>query len=130
MSQKPSFPPRSSAEAFGLGLRQKCPRCGEGSLYKSFLKVRPRCESCDFDFSRQDSGDGPAPFLIFGIGGVVLFLALVVELAAQPPYWVHFSIRLPLVLLLFWLIAPRAKAVFIAMQYHNKSSDSGSAKYK
>ena len=130
MTQKPSLPRRSAAEVVGLGLRQKCPRCGTGSLYQSFLKVRPRCESCDLDLSREDSGDGPAAFLIFGIGGVVLFLALVVELAAQPPYWVHFSIWLPMVLVLFWLIAPRAKAVFIAMQYHTKSSDSGNADYR
>ena len=88
------------------------------------------CEVCSLDLSREDSGDGPAAFLIFGIGGVVLFLALVVELAAQPPYWVHFSIWLPMVLVLFWLLAPRAKAIFIALQYLNKSSDSGSAKYK
>ncbi|MGB1162104.1 MAG: DUF983 domain-containing protein [Alphaproteobacteria bacterium] len=130
MTQEPSFPRRTVAEAVGLGLSQKCPRCGSGSLYQSFLKVRSRCESCDLDLSREDSGDGPAAFLIFGIGGIVLFLALVVELAAQPPYWVHFSIWLPLVLLLFWFTAPRAKAIFIAMQFHNKSSDSGSAQYK
>jgi uncharacterized protein (DUF983 family) len=99
-------------------------------LYQSFLKVRPRCDGCDLDLTREDSGDGPAAFLIFGIGGLVLFLALVVELAAQPPYWVHFSIWLPLVLVLFWFTAPRAKAIFIALQFHNKSSDSGSAQYK
>lgn len=130
MTKEPSFPRRTSAEAVALGLSQKCPRCGQGSLYQSFLKVRTSCDVCSLDLSREDSGDGPAAFLIFGIGGVVLFLALVVELAAQPPYWVHFSIWLPMVLVLFWLLAPRAKAIFIALQYQNKSSDSGSAKYK
>ena len=130
MTKEPSFPRRTSAEAVALGLSQKCPRCGQGSLYQSFLKVRTSCEVCSLDLSREDSGDGPAAFLIFGVGGVVLFLALVVELAAQPPYWVHFSIWLPMVLVLFWLLAPRAKAIFIALQYLNKSSDSGSAKYK
>lgn len=119
-----------TAQAVSIGLSQKCPRCGIGPLYQSFLKVRSRCESCDLDLSREDSGDGPAAFLIFGIGGLVLFLALVVELTAQPPYWVHFSLWLPLVLGLFYLTAPRAKAVFIALQFHNGSSDSGSAKYK
>ena len=130
MTQEPSFPRRTAAEAVGLGLSQKCPRCGAGSLYQSFLKVRSSCDSCGLDLSREDSGDGPAAFLIFGIGGIVLFLALVVELAAQPPYWLHFSIWIPLVLILFWLMAPRAKAIFIALQFHNKSSDSGSARYK
>ena len=130
MTKEPSFPRRTSAEAVALGLSQKCPRCGQGSLYQSFLKVRTSCDVCSLDLSREDSGDGPAAFLIFGIGGVVLFLALVVELAAQPPYWVHFSIWLPMVLVLFWLLAPRAKAIFIALQYLNKASDSGSAKYK
>lgn len=129
MSQEPYFPRRSAAEAVGLGLSQKCPRCGLGSLYRSFLKVRDRCESCSLDLSREDSGDGPAAFLIFGIGGLVLFLALVVELAAQPPYWVHFALWLPLTLILFGLAAPRAKAIFIALQFHNRASDSGKTRY-
>lgn len=130
MSQEPYFPRRSAAEAVGLGLHQKCPRCGLGALYRSFLKIKDRCEHCALDLSREDSGDGPAAFLIFGIGGFVLFLALVVELAAQPPYWLHFCLWLPMTLGLFWLFAPRIKAVFIALQFHNRASDSGQTRYK
>jgi len=130
MTQEPYFPRRSSSEAVGLGLSQKCPRCGQGSLYQSFLKVRSECEVCALDLSKEDSGDGPAAFLIFGIGGLVLLLALIVELIAQPPYLLHLALWVPLILVLFWLSAPRAKAIFIALQFHSRSSDSGKAKYK
>ncbi|MGB1147946.1 MAG: DUF983 domain-containing protein [Alphaproteobacteria bacterium] len=130
MSKDPYFPRRTSSEAIGIGLATKCPRCAKAPLYRSFLKVQPTCPSCGLDLSREDSGDGPAAFLIFIIGGIVLLLALIVELAAQPPYWLHVLIWFPLVFLLYWLIAPRAKAIFIAMQYHTKSSDSGTERYK
>ena len=130
MSNKPYFPRRTAVEAIGLGLSQKCPRCGVGRLYASFLKVAPTCGSCELDLSKEDSGDGPAAFLIFGIGGIVLFLALIVELAVQPPYWLHFVIWIPMILGLFWLLAPRAKAIFIALQFQNRASDSGTSDYE
>ncbi|MEM9169542.1 MAG: DUF983 domain-containing protein, partial [Pseudomonadota bacterium] len=44
------------------GLAGKCPRCGRGALFQSYLKLNARCPVCDLDFSKADSGDGPAVF--------------------------------------------------------------------
>lgn len=35
--------------------RLRCPRCGNGALYKGFLKLHDACASCALDF-RQESG--------------------------------------------------------------------------
>jgi len=45
-------------------------------------------------------GDGPAAFLIFGVGGLVTALAIWLELAAEPAWWVHILLWLPLTVLL------------------------------
>ena len=43
----------------GRGLRGRCPRCGDGHLFKGFLSLRPKCEHCGLDYGFADSGDGP-----------------------------------------------------------------------
>ena len=74
----------------------KCPQCGEGKLFDGFLKLAGACDQCGLDYGFADSGDGPAVFVILLAGFVVLGLALWVELAFEPPFWVHLVIFLPL----------------------------------
>jgi uncharacterized protein (DUF983 family) len=64
------------------GLRRRCPACGQGRLYESYLEVADRCAVCDLDLSSQDSGDGPAVFIILIVGFVVVGLALLPPLKA------------------------------------------------
>jgi len=79
------------------GLWCRCPRCGEGKLFTGFLTLRPRCEVCGLDYGFADSGDGPAVFIMFLAGAIVVGAALVTEILFQPPYWVHAALWLPLI---------------------------------
>ncbi|MEE8202439.1 MAG: DUF983 domain-containing protein [Alphaproteobacteria bacterium] len=76
----------------------RCPRCGKGRLFEGFLAVAERCGVCDLDLSRQNSGDGPVAFIILLLGGVVVGLALVVEMNFAPPLWLQLVMWLPLAL--------------------------------
>jgi uncharacterized protein (DUF983 family) len=105
------------------GLACRCPRCGEGRLFAGYLTVAPRCEVCGLDLAHQDSGDGPAVFMILVIGFLVCGLALVVEVKYEPPTWVHMALWIPAILILtFGLIRP-LKALMIALQYRHKAGD-------
>jgi uncharacterized protein (DUF983 family) len=91
-------------------------------LFKGFLDVRPRCEACGFDLARADSGDGPAVFVIFVVGFIVVGLALWTEVRFSPPYWLHVVLWLPLtVALTFGLLRP-FKATLIALQFKHKAT--------
>lgn len=35
------------------GARLRCPRCGNGLLYRWFYKLRDRCTHCDFDLGKR-----------------------------------------------------------------------------
>jgi len=85
--------------AIRAGLRCRCPRCGKGKLFAGFLTLRPRCEVCGLDYGFADSGDGPAVFIMFLAGFIVVGAALVTEAVYHPPYWVHASLWLPLILI-------------------------------
>jgi uncharacterized protein (DUF983 family) len=105
------------------GLRGRCPRCGEGTLYNGFINLKTACENCGLDFSFADAGDGPAVFGILVGGFIVVFAALIVEFAYQPPYWVHAALWLPLILLVTLGPLRPIKGVLIALQYHHKAQE-------
>lgn len=111
-----------AAPPLSAGLRCCCPRCGEGKLYRGLLTVTERCSVCDLDLSGQDSGDGPAVFVILIVGAIVVAVALWVELSFAPPFWIHILYQIPLVTgLSIGLLRP-FKAVLIAYQYRHKTS--------
>jgi uncharacterized protein (DUF983 family) len=53
------------------------------------VRFAPQCRSCGLDFDSFNVGDGPAAFLIFIVGAIVVVAALVVDGAFSPPWWVH-----------------------------------------
>ena len=108
------------------GAAGRCPHCGEGVLFDGFLKVAPRCESCGYDLSKADSGDGPAVFVILIAGFIVCFSALAVEIAWRPPIWLHLILWLPLVLILSLALVRPVKGMMIAAQMANRASEAGS----
>jgi uncharacterized protein (DUF983 family) len=106
------------------GLSCACPRCGAGKLFQGFLTLRPRCERCGLDYGFADSGDGPAVFIIFIAGFIVVGAALVTEIEYRPPYWVHAVLWLPLILILTLGPLRPMKGLMIALQYHHKAAES------
>ena len=107
----------------GRGLRGRCPRCGEGRLFKGFLALRTACEHCGLDYSFADAGDGPAVFVILIGGFIVVFAALITEIVYQPPYWVHAALWLPLILLVTLAPLRLIKGLLIALQFHHKAAE-------
>lgn len=107
----------------GRGLRGRCPRCGEGSLFQGFLALRPQCERCGLDFAFADAGDGPAVFVILIGGFIVVFAAMITEILFRPPYWVHAALWLPLILLVTLVPLRPIKGLMIALQYHHKAQE-------
>jgi uncharacterized protein (DUF983 family) len=70
-------------------LRGNCPRCGAHSLFDGWVRFAHKCGNCGLDFDSFNVGDGPAAFLIFIVGAIVVGGAIALELAAEPPFWVH-----------------------------------------
>jgi uncharacterized protein (DUF983 family) len=83
------------------------------------LSVRRTCEVCGLDLSAQDAGDGPAVFVIFFLGLIVVGLAAWVELRFSPPIWLHLLLWTPLIVGGAILMLRPLKAGLIALQYRH-----------
>ncbi|MBP5858509.1 DUF983 domain-containing protein [Marivibrio halodurans] len=107
------------------GWKGRCPRCGQGRLYRSFLKVADRCAVCDLELGREDAGDGAVPFLILLIGGLGVGVAMILLFGLEWPVWGVFALTLPLMALLTVIAIPKAKGVLIALQFVTRAGDTG-----
>jgi uncharacterized protein (DUF983 family) len=115
--------PVASPSATLAGLRGRCPRCGQGRLYASYLTVAPRCSHCGLDLSRHDSGDGPAVFVVLIVGFAVVGAALVVEVLWSPPLWVHLVAWIALATGLALALLPPFKGVLIALKIKHDAGE-------
>ncbi len=112
----------------GKALQCVCPKCGQGPLYKHkwSLSLNPSCPACGYDFSANDSADGPAVFLIFVLGFTVVPAALYVEFTFEPPVWVHILLWGPAVFGLTIALLRPVKSYVMALQYNHRESNKDS----
>lgn len=109
--------------AIQRGLSCRCPRCGRGALFAGFLKVAPRCTSCGLDLGFADSGDGPAIFIIFIVGALIIAMAAIVESLWHPPAFVHLLLWLPGTVILCLALLRPFKGVMVALQFRNDARE-------
>lgn len=108
---------RSTVESMTKGFRLRCPKCGEGKLFQSYLVVSPACSVCGEELHHQRADDAPAYFTMFIVGHIVIGLVLAVEQTYEPPLWLHAALFLPLLLgMSLWLL-PRIKGTLIGLQW-------------
>lgn len=112
-------PPWPTVPPLQAGLRCRCPRCGQGRLFKGLLTVADRCTVCGLDLSPHDSGDGPAVFVIFFLGLLVVPLALTMESLLSPPIWLHLVVWPPVIIALAIALLRPMKATLVAYHFQN-----------
>lgn len=109
------------ANVWKAGLQGRCPRCGEGRLFRGFLKLEERCDSCGLMLSELNAADGPAFFAMSFVGIFVGFAALFVEVAYSPPVWVHLLIWLPTIAVLSLLLLRPLKGIMVAQTFRHRA---------
>ena len=119
--------PRNISEAMLRGARLRCPSCGEGALYGSYLKVADTCPSCGEELHHHRADDAPAYFTITIVGHIVVAGALILERAFSPETWVHMVLWLPLTLLLSLALLPVIKGALVGLQWANRMHGFGGA---
>ena len=103
------------------GIRGRCPRCGEGRLFEGLLTLRHGCDHCGLSYAFADPADGPAFFVIcFGCVPAVI-VALMIQILAEPPFWVHLLTSLPFLLVTCVLPLRPLKGWLVASQYFHKA---------
>lgn len=106
-----------------LALAGKCPRCGKGKLFSGFLTVAKSCDVCGLDLAKADSGDGPAVFVMFVVGFVVVAVAFWWQMTFMPPIWLLLPVLTVLTVGLSLALLRPFKAALIILQFRNDAAE-------
>jgi uncharacterized protein (DUF983 family) len=111
-SERPWWP------AMKLGFRGRCPACGEGKIFRAFLKVNDCCPACGEELHHHRADDAPPYFTILVVAHIIGAAMLWVEERNDAlDIWIHIMLWPTLTLALtFWLL-PKFKGALVAYQW-------------
>lgn len=70
---------------FARGLTRRCPRCGQGRLFRRWFTMLPRCPRCDLAFEREEGAFLGSMSLNYAVTGLTLIGLLVGWVVASAP---------------------------------------------
>jgi uncharacterized protein (DUF983 family) len=103
--------------AMRRGLRGRCPKCGEGKLFRAFLKIDDHCSCCGQDFTGHRADDLPAYLVIIVVGHLVVPAVLWIETNYSPEVWLQLAIYLPFTLIASLLLLQPVKGAVVGLQW-------------
>ena len=112
------------------GLRGRCPKCGEGSLFKGFLKFNNECQACGTDFSFEDAGDGPAFFVMTIVMFVFIPMVVAFQFLTDAPTWLVFVIWAPILVIACLALLRPLRGLMFNMQWVNKAREVRSSDFE
>jgi len=110
-------PQRPTRRSLARGWRGKCPKCGKGRIFGSYLSVNTSCHHCDQELHHHRADDGPAYITILLSAHIFGPLMLVAFEIYRPSAWIlvsSFSVAFVAFALYF---LPRIKGALIALQW-------------
>ena len=111
--------PGSLVAAMVRGARHRCPRCGEGRLFRRWLKPVDRCAACNLDISGQRADDLPAYIGIFVTGHLLAPVIIALVTGTQLSALALLAIIIPLAILMLIALLQPSKGAVIGLQWWN-----------
>ena len=112
--------PRDLWRAVRRGLMCRCPNCGEGKLFRSYLKVNDYCPKCGEELFHHRADDLPPYIGILIVGHVLVGVMLELEMHANISPMTYLLTLVPLSIGLPLAMLPSIKGAVVGMQWANR----------
>ena len=118
---------RPTAQAVLRGVRCRCPQCGQGRMFRGYLKVNDACPVCREDLSHHRADDGPAYLTILVVGHILVPLLLIAFPRLRPDPLVLASVFTIAAVALSLFLLPRLKGLVVGLQWAKRMHGFGPA---
>lgn len=108
---------RQLGRSIRRGISCRCPACGEGRLFRAFLKPVEQCPHCGEDLSHQRADDLPAYIVIVIVGHVLLGGYLLTDMVFRISPFIHMAIWVPIAVLCAITVIQPVKGGVIGLQW-------------
>ncbi|SFZ81959.1 Uncharacterized conserved protein, DUF983 family [Devosia enhydra] len=111
---------RDVGRAIWNGMKLKCPHCGEGHMFRGYLKVADSCDACGEELKHHRADDGPPYIAIMIVGHLLVGIMLHMEIAMQVNPLTYLYTMLPLAVILPLAMLPSIKGGLVGLQWANR----------
>lgn len=120
----------SAAVALVRGFTKRCPRCGQGKLFRAWFRMAPRCPRCNLRFLSDEGaplGSAMVNYSAVTIALVAYLIGGIVGTLPDPPMWPLIGGAVAVVLVVSVVSFPFSKTVWSAIELilHGFDMDSG-----
>ena len=99
------------------GLKGKCPSCGQGHLFRAYLKSVDTCEVCGEDISHHRADDLPPYLAILIVGHLLVGVMIELDTMFRISPMTYLVIMVPLGIVLPLAILQPIKGMVIGIQW-------------
>ncbi len=110
-------PARPLVPAMTRGLLCKCPQCGRGKLFQSFLKTVDQCEACGEEIHHHRADDLPAYLVVVILGHIIVGAFMGFEAGSTLSTGQHLAIWIPLTIVLALAMLRPVKGAVVGLQW-------------
>lgn len=109
---------RDLGAALRRGLRGHCPHCGEGRIFRAYLKVADACPACREDLSAQRTDDAPPYITMLIVGHFIVAGILAAEdIWPDAPMLPSAIVWAALTVIASLALLPRVKGALVGYQW-------------
>lgn len=110
---------RSLWKAIGNGVMCRCPNCGKGKLFRSYLKINDTCSECGEKLSSALADDFPPYIAIFIVGHLLIGWMLHAEMSGPVDPMLYVWTMIPAAIVLPLIMLPSIKGAVVGLQWAN-----------
>jgi uncharacterized protein (DUF983 family) len=111
----------SGERSLSLGLKRgavrRCPNCGQGHLFRGYLKIRSECDHCGHDNGQYPADDAPPYFTILLVGHLVIAPMLFFPFIWEWPTGLVLGVTMPSVGFLTLGLLPLVKGAVVGAHW-------------
>ncbi len=104
-------------ESIKRGMLGKCPRCGSGRMFASFIKTVDHCEVCGEEIRHHRADDLPAYLVIVVVGHIVIGAFMGVEATTNLTLVQHMLMWVPATILGSLALLRPIKGAVVGLQW-------------
>lgn len=112
-----ALPARPVWTAVRRGMACRCPACGEGQLFRAYLKVNDTCPACGTELYHQRADDFPPYLVIFILGHLLVGIMVHIEMVYTVPASIYLWVLIPMTIILSLVLLPVTKGGVVGLQW-------------
>ena len=111
---------RPLGQAMARGAMCRCPHCGQGKLFRAYLKAAEQCNICGEELNHHRADDFPPYIAITIVGHIIIFLMLHLDMTYHVQPITYVVTMVPLAIILPLVMLPSIKGSIIGLQWANR----------